>query len=152
MIKDHVRRDRASRRDKWTRSGRALAALALMVSLLVTAAVPGVSAQDDAEPLRIGTLFPLTGDLSDFGPGFTQAAELAVQHINDGGGVNGQPIELIPGDSGTAPQQAVEEARRLVELENVAAIIGPAGSGEALPVVESVTGPGSIVNISPSAT
>jgi ABC-type branched-subunit amino acid transport system substrate-binding protein len=122
-----------------------------MTSLVGTAAAPSVGAQD-AEPLRIGTLFPLTGDLSDFGPGFTQAAELAAQHINDGGGVNGQPLELIPGDSGTAPQQAVEEARRLVELENVAAIIGPAGSGEALPVVESVTGPGSIVNISPSAT
>jgi branched-chain amino acid transport system substrate-binding protein len=134
-------------RGRW----RIVAALALMMSLVGTAAAPSVGAQD-AEPLRIGTLFPFTGDLSDFGPNFMQAAELAAQQINDGGGVNGQPIELIQGDSGTAPQQAVEEGRRLVELENVAAIIGPAGSGETLPVVESVTGPGGVVQISPSAT
>jgi ABC-type branched-subunit amino acid transport system substrate-binding protein len=123
-----------------------------MTSLFGTAAVPSAGAQDEAEPLRIGALFPFTGDLSDFGPRFMEAAELAAEQIKAGGGVNGQPLELVQGDSGTAPQQAVEEARRLVELENVAALVGPAGSGVTLPVVESVTGPAGVVQISPSAT
>jgi ABC-type branched-subunit amino acid transport system substrate-binding protein len=102
--------------------------------------------------LRIAVLFPFTGDLSDFGEPFLQAAELAVNEINAAGGVNGQPIELVQGDSATSPQQAVEEARRLIELEGVSAIVGPAGSGETLPVAESVTGPAGVLEITMSAT
>ena len=126
------------------------AALMLIVPLLLGASLGGVRAQD--EPLRIGTLFPITGDLSDFGPAFFNSAELAVNQINEGGGVNGQPVELIPGDTATSPQQAVEEARRLIEIEGVSALVGPAGSGEALPVAESVAGPAGVPVISPSAT
>ncbi|HLL50322.1 MAG TPA: ABC transporter substrate-binding protein [Thermomicrobiales bacterium] len=102
--------------------------------------------------MRIAVLFPFSGDLSDFGQPFLQAAELAVNEINAAGGVNGQPIELVQGDSATSPQQAVEEARRLIELEGVSAIVGPAGSGETLPVAESVTGPAGVLEVTMSAT
>jgi branched-chain amino acid transport system substrate-binding protein len=133
------------------RGWRTVATGALALSLLAFPGGVSVGAQD-AEPLRIGALFAFTGDLSDFGPGFLNAAELAVNEINEGGGVNGQPVELVQGDTATSPQQAVEEARRLIELEGVSAIIGPLGSGEALPVVESVAGPAGELVISPSAT
>jgi ABC-type branched-subunit amino acid transport system substrate-binding protein len=102
--------------------------------------------------LRIAVLLPFTGDLSDFGPSFLDTAQLAVDQINAGGGVNGQPMELVQGDSATSPQQAVEEARRLIELEGVSAIVGPAGSGETLPVAESVTGPAGVLEVTMSAT
>jgi branched-chain amino acid transport system substrate-binding protein len=131
---------------------RAIAALMLLVPLAVTHVGEGARAQDEAGPLRIAVLFPFTGDLSDFGQPFLQAAELAVNQINAAGGVNGQPIELVQGDSATSPQQAVEEARRLIELEGVSAIVGPAGSGETLPVAESVTGPAGVLEITMSAT
>ena len=131
---------------------RAIAALMLLVPLAVTHAGEGARAQDEAGPLRIAVLFPFTGDLSDFGQPFLQAAELAVNQINEAGGVNGQPIELVQGDSATSPQQAVEEARRLIDLEGVSAIVGPAGSGETLPVAESVTGPAGVLEITMSAT
>lgn len=134
----------------WKRG--AVAALILIVPLLATLLGPSAQAQDEAEPLRIGALFPFTGDLSTFGPLFLDVAEFAVNEINTGGGVNGQPIELVQGDSATSPQQAVEEARRLIELEDVSAIVGPAGSGEALPTMESVAGPAGVLVISPSAT
>ena len=129
-----------------------VAALILIVPLLTTLLGPSARAQDEAGPLRIAALFPFTGDLSDFGQPFLQAAELAVNEINAAGGVNGQPIELVQGDSATSPQQAVEEARRLIELEGVSAIVGPAGSGETLPVAESVTGPAGVLEITMSAT
>ena len=131
---------------------RAIAALMLLVPLVATYAGEGARAQDEAGPLRIAVLFPFTGDLSDFGQPFLQAAELAVNQINEAGGVNGQPIELVQGDSATSPQQAVEEARRLIELEGVSAIVGPAGSGETLPVAESVTGPAGVLEVTMSAT
>jgi branched-chain amino acid transport system substrate-binding protein len=130
----------------------AVALLILIVPLLTTLLGPTARAQDETGPLRVAVLFPFTGDLSDFGQPFLQAAELAVDQINAGGGVHGQPIELVQGDSATSPQQAVEEARRLIELEGVSAIVGPAGSGETLPVAESVTGPAGVLEITMSAT
>src|SRR5918998_888995 len=129
-----------------------VAALILIVPLLTTLLGPSARAQDEAGPLRVAVLFPFTGDLSDFGDPFLQAAELAVNEINAAGGGNGQPIELVQGDSATSPQQAVEEARRLIELEGVSAIVGPAVSGETLPVAESVTGPAGVLEVTMSAT
>jgi branched-chain amino acid transport system substrate-binding protein len=137
-------------RSSWKRG--VIASLILIVPLLTTLLGQSARAQDDAGPLRVAVLFPFTGDLSDFGEPFLQAAELAVNEINAAGGVNGQPIELVQGDSATSPQQAVEEARRLIELEGVSAIVGPAGSGETLPVAESVTGPAGVLEITMSAT
>jgi branched-chain amino acid transport system substrate-binding protein len=137
-------------RSSWKRG--VVAALVLIVPLLTTILGASARAQDEAGPLRIAVLFPFTGDLSDFGEPFLQAAELAVNEINAAGGVHGQPIELVQGDSATSPQQAVEEARRLIELEGVSAIVGPAGSGETLPVAESVTGPAGVLEITMSAT
>lgn len=102
--------------------------------------------------LKIGFLAPFTGDLSDFGPAFFNAAKLAVKEINEAGGVNGQPVELVQADDGTNPEQAVQEARRLVEVEGVSAIIGPASSGATIQVAESVTGPNGVLEITPSAT
>jgi len=104
------------------------------------------------EALKIGMLAPFTGDLSDFGPAFWNAAMLAVEEINSAGGVLGQPVELVRADDGTSPQQGIEEARRLVEVERVSAIIGAAASGVTLPVAESVTGRSGIVQISPAST
>ena len=121
------------------------------VPLLQSGDVAG-RAQDDAEPLKIGVLMPFSGDLSDFGQPMFNAVELAVNQINEAGGVNGQPIEIVRGDSATSPQQSVEEARRLVEIEGVSAIIGPAGSGTTLQVVEGVTGSAGILQFSGSAT
>lgn len=129
-----------------------VAALLLIVPLLTTLLGPSARAQDAAGPLKIAVLFPFTGDLSDFGQPFLNSAQLAVDQINAAGGVNGQPMQLVQGDSATSPQQAVEEARRLIELEGVSAIVGPAGSGEVLPVAESVTGPASVLEITMSAT
>lgn len=102
--------------------------------------------------LKIGFLGPFTGDLSDFGPAFFNAVKLAVKEINEAGGVNGQPIQVVQADDGTNPEQAVQEARRLVEIEGVSAIIGPASSGATIQVAESVTGPNRILEITSSAT
>ncbi len=107
---------------------------------------------DDAEPLKIGTVLPMTGDLSDFGPSLLNSAKLAVMEINEAGGVNGQDIELVEGDSGTSPQVGVEEARRLIEVEGVSAILGAGSSGVSLQIVESVTGPEEVLQISCCST
>ena len=104
------------------------------------------------EPLRLGFLADFSGALAEFGPAIMTGVELAIRQMNDAGGILGQPIELITGDTGLDPTQATEEARRLIEVEGVHAIVGPLSSSITLAVVESVAADAGIPVISPSAT
>ncbi len=110
---------------------------------------PGASTEG---PLKIGVLVAFTGDLSDFGPAHENAARLAAKEINEAGGVLGQDIEIVTGDTGTDPSQGVSEANRLINVEGVHAIAGALSSGVTLQVAESVTGPAGVVQISPAST
>ncbi len=103
-------------------------------------------------PLKIGFLADYSGALAEFGPAIQTGVDLAIKHINDAGGVLGQPVELVVGDSGLDPTQATEEARRLIEIEGVHAIVGPLASSITLAVSESVASPAGVPVISPSAT
>jgi|FLYL01.1.fsa_nt_gi ABC-type branched-subunit amino acid transport system substrate-binding protein len=106
----------------------------------------------DGEPLKIGVLVPYTGALANFGPEYENAARLAAKCINNAGGVNGGPIEIVTGDGATNPDQGVSEARRLIDVEGVVAIVGEAGSAVTLAIATSVTGPEGILQISPAST
>ena len=78
--------------------------------------------------------------------------ELAIQHINEAGGVNGEDVVFVTGDTQVDPAIGVEEARRLVEIEGVHAIVGPLASTISIAVAESVTGPAGVPTISPVST
>ncbi|MCY3921647.1 MAG: ABC transporter substrate-binding protein [Chloroflexi bacterium] len=105
-----------------------------------------------AEPLKIGFLADFSGPLAEFGPAIQTGVELAIKHLNDAGGVLGHDVELVVGDTGLDPTQATEEARRLIEVEGVHAIVGPLASSITLAVAESVGSPSGVPIISPSAT
>ncbi len=118
-------------------------------------AVEGTLSRSDTtptDPLKIGILVPFTGDLSDFGAAFFDAARLAAQEINAAGGVFGQDIVLVDADTGTVEATGIESANTLIDVEGVSAIVGAASSGVTLPIAESVTGPAGILQISPSST
>jgi ABC-type branched-subunit amino acid transport system substrate-binding protein len=106
----------------------------------------------DGGQLKIGYLADFSGPLAEFGPEIQTGVELAIAHINAAGGVNGEDVIFVTGDTRVDPTVAVEEARRLIEIEGVAAIVGPLGSTETLAAVESVIGPAGVVAITPSAT
>jgi branched-chain amino acid transport system substrate-binding protein len=115
-------------------------------------ASPAASPAAAGGPLKIGLLGPLTGALAPFGPDYVNTANLAIADINAAGGVLGQDVQLVVGDTGTAPEQGVAEARRLVDIAGVQAIVGAAASGVTLPVAESVTIPNKILQISMAST
>lgn len=84
---------------------------------------PGVS---DTE-VKIGQTMPYSGPASSFAAiGRSMAAYF--QKINSEGGVNGRKINLISLDDGYSPPKAVEQTRRLVESDEVLAIVGTFGS------------------------
>jgi ABC-type branched-subunit amino acid transport system substrate-binding protein len=105
-----------------------------------------------AEPLALGFLADFSGPLAQFGPVIQSGVELALKHVNDAGGVLGQDVTLVTGDTALDSTQGVEEARRLVDIEGVHGIIGPLSSVVTLAVTSSVTADAGVPTISPSAT
>ena len=140
----------------------------LLLALIALVALGGVACGDDGddedavaaaeqvveeqEALKIGFLADFSGPLAEFGPVTQTGVQLAIDHINAAGGVFGQDIILVTGDTQVDPTQGVEEARRLVEVEGVHAIVGPLSSTVTLAVSESVTRDAGVPVISPSAT
>jgi branched-chain amino acid transport system substrate-binding protein len=136
-----------------------LAAVAVTSSVLpfngsgATKALPaGIAGTQTEGPLKIGVLLPFTGVLSPLGVPHEDAARLAAEEINAAGGVLGQGVEIVTGDTGTDPLQGVAEANRLVSVERVNAIVGALASGVTLEIAEAITGPNSILQISPAST
>jgi ABC-type branched-subunit amino acid transport system substrate-binding protein len=77
-----------------------------------------------AADVKIGVLIPESGPAGLFGPSARQAATLAALEINESGGINGEPIELVFADVGGAPAAAVQSAIRLWRGENVEGFVG----------------------------
>jgi branched-chain amino acid transport system substrate-binding protein len=122
--------------------GLGAAAGALMVAPPI---VSRVTAQDT---VKIGTLVPLTGPLAEFGPNFRKAADLAAGHLKDAG----LTVQLVHADDETSAIPAVAAARKLVDVDQVSAIVGAAASGVTIPVAESVTIPNRVLQISNAST
>ena len=109
-------------------------------------------AQEAVGPLRMGLLLNFSGGSPERSGDRRRAFDLAVNHVNEGGGVFGQPVETVVGDSTLDPEAAVIEAKRLVEDEGIHVLVGPSTSANTLQVAERLTGPARIPTISPSAT
>lgn len=134
------------------RRGAARIAAVLLVVAAAALLVLAPACREDDDELKIAFLADFSGPLAEFGPEIQTGVELAIQHVNDAGGVNGGHILLVTGDTQVDPAIGVEEARRLVEVEGVHAIVGPLSSSVTIAVAESVTGEAGIPTISPSAT
>jgi branched-chain amino acid transport system substrate-binding protein len=75
--------------------------------------------------LRIGTLFPMGGDLSSAGPAMVAAVEVAVRDINVAGGVLGVPVEVFSRNSGVASEQLLEVSFAALVERGIDVIVGP---------------------------
>jgi branched-chain amino acid transport system substrate-binding protein len=74
------------------------------------------------EPVRIGVVFSQTAGAAVYGEAQRAAAELAAEEINDAGDVQ---IELVIEDDASDPSQGITAYERLIQQENVSALIGP---------------------------
>jgi ABC-type branched-subunit amino acid transport system substrate-binding protein len=101
-------------------------------------------------PLKFGGLLPHTGQLASAGPPIFAGARLAVEEINEAGGVLSQPVEWLDGDDGTSVQVASATLDRFIAA-GVQVMIGPAASGVSAAVLPKAVAAGRIL-FSPSAT
>lgn len=100
--------------------------LALLALVIVVFAAGAAFA---AEPIKIGYLAALTGDYAQYGITEVNMAKLVVGDINAKGGILGRQIELIPYDTKTRNEDAVNAVRRMIESDKVCAIVGANSSG-----------------------
>lgn len=105
-----------------------------VIALLLACALflPGVSRA--GQPVLIGVNIPLTGSAADIGNYLLWGVEIAFAEANAQAGPDGPRFEAVVLDDETSPQKAAENVRKLL-ARNVAAVLGPANSGNALAMI-----------------
>ncbi len=102
-------------------------------------------------PLKIGSLLPETGSLAFLGPPEFAGVDLAVEEINAAGGVLGENIEHIRGDSGDTSSDIAQQTTDSHISAGVSAIVGAASSGVSFTVIDKIAS-AEIVHFSPANT
>jgi len=112
----------------------------LLTALLIVAGLllSGCDERPDRDrKLRIGLIAPVSGQIAEVGQASVEAAKLAVQEVNDRGGliINDEwyRVVLLIEDNQDNAEQSISAALRLINQKNVSAIVGPQASRNAIP-------------------
>ena len=79
-------------------------------------------------PIRVGVVLPLSGDFSSYGTLGTQGIQMAAEEINSSGGILGRRLELVIENNESDPNLSVRLMRKLIQEDDVIAVIGPVSS------------------------
>jgi len=101
------------------------------LAALMTFAVAGAAQAE----IRIGSSLSSTGPASFLGDPEAKTLEMLVEQLNEAGGIDGEMVELIVYDDGGDPNQARTFATRLVEDDEVVAIIGGSTTGTTMSIM-----------------
>lgn len=129
-------------------SSMTVAVLASLTPLVASAQAPACSHS-------VGMVVSLTGAAGRFGQAASKSVELAFGELNKAAGaqgIAGCKLAIDLRDAQSQGSVAVDQARQLVDLKKVPAIIGGIISSVSIPIVTSVTGPAGVVQISPAST
>ena len=111
-----------------TRLTAALGAASLAGAMLVTAPALG--------EIRIGSTLAITGGASFLGDPESKTLRMLVEEVNASGGINGEEVVLIEYDDGGDPNKARTFATRLVEEDEVVAVIGGSTTGATMAMID----------------
>ena len=124
-----------------------------ILGLAVAASVLGAAVPALAEDVKLGILGDLTGPIESLSPPIVAGAQLAFDHVNAQGGIlGGGKIISITGDSACDPSVAGPAADKLVNTDQVTAMVGAFCTGATIGAATAAGIPGGMVQISPSAS
>lgn len=119
------------------RKTRLAIAFILAVPLLMAVGCGGSSPDESgSDTFRVGLEAPLSGELSVLGKGMLDGAKLAATQLNDGDGILGKQVEIVPIDDGGDPATGVKAAKSAIAA-GLDGVVGPYNSGvgvETLPL------------------
>ena len=99
-----------------------------------TTSTGGGTASYQGKTIQLGAILSLTGAGGVYGPSSKKGADLAVETINNSGGVNGAKLALDTRDDGSDKAQSAQVAQTLIQQGNLLALLGPTLSNSAVAV------------------
>ena len=103
--------------------------------ILIAGSLGSVFPAAAQEPYKIGGIFSVTGPASFLGDPEKKSLEMAIKNINAQGGIDGRMLEGIIYDTEGDPSKAVMAVSKLINKDQVLAIIGPSRTPTSLAVV-----------------
>ncbi len=97
-----------------------------------------IGCNNSPKVINIGVISPLTGDAASYGEKCKNAINLAVEKINNSGGIDGYNVIPIFEDTKADPKEGVTVAQKLVSVDKVQGIVGGIVSAVTLPVAPVV--------------
>ena len=124
-----------------------------VLAMAVAASTMALSGMAQAE-VKIGFLGGFTGGIESLTPPIFDGAQLAVTQINEQGGLlGGQMIDMPTGDTTCSDASAASNAAdRMVNTEQVTAIVGALCTGATIAAANNAAIPGGVVMVSPAST
>jgi branched-chain amino acid transport system substrate-binding protein len=112
-------------------------ALLLLAAGVAVAGCRGSTAHDSGAasssgPILVGEYGSLTGSEATFGTSADAGIQLAVQEINDAGGINGRPVQVKVEDNQSQTAEAANAVQKLITRERVVAVLGEVASGRSM--------------------
>jgi branched-chain amino acid transport system substrate-binding protein len=105
--------------------------LSVLCAVVFSACAAGAFA---ADTIKLGAILAVTGPNAPLGGPEAKTLQMLVDNANSAGGIAGRKIELTIMDSQGNADKAVSFARKLIDEQQVLAIIGPSTSGESLKI------------------
>ena len=110
---------------------------ARLIALALLALVLAAGCSKESETLKIGAVLSVTGPASFLGEPEKNTLLMLQDDINAKGGVDGRKLEIIVYDDESDVNKCVMAAKKLLEQDKVAAVIGPSISGNTLAIMKS---------------
>ncbi len=96
----------------------------IVIALIVVSTYAGLFTEEPKETITLGAIVSLTGVAAPFGEMSQKAINLAVEEINENGGIDGRPVQVIIEDDVSDPKTAAGLYQKLTSVDGVPAIIG----------------------------
>ncbi|MBV7389105.1 MULTISPECIES: ABC transporter substrate-binding protein [Enterococcus] len=107
--------------------------------------------KSDGDTIKIGGNFELSGAVAAYGEAENEGVKLAIEEINDAGGIDGKKIEYVSKDNKSDNNEAASVAANLTTNDGVVAIVGPATSGATKATLPNIT-KAQVPAVTPSGT
>lgn len=104
-----------------------LLSIVLVMALITITLIIGCAKKP--KEIKIGAIIPLTGGFATYGEPVRDGMLLAIEEINNAGGIEGGKIKLVIEDDAGDPKTSVNAFTKLATTDRVPVILGPLSSG-----------------------
>ena len=122
-----------------------------VLSAAVLALTLASCSKAESNSVKIGGIFPLSGQVAVYGVECKNGVDLAIEEINAAGGINGKPVVLVSEDDEGNPDKTVNAFKKLSTKDGVKVVIGSLTSGSTQ-AITTLSQASKVVQIAPAAT